>query len=95
MMSYPLAAGEGLKALWEVTAGPWPGFEPLRGGERCDVAVIGGGFTGLAAALTGSSFHYGGMIERRAGAVQPLRFPLGGAREIKTGCVAAVYGRRF
>lgn len=51
MMSYPLASAEGLKALWEVTAGPWPGFEPLRGEERCDVAVVGGGFTGLAAAL--------------------------------------------
>jgi len=51
-MNYPPASSEGLNALWEVTAGPWPGFEPLRGEAHCDVAVVGGGFTGLGAALT-------------------------------------------
>lgn len=27
------------------------GFEPLEGDERCDVAIVGGGYTGLSAAL--------------------------------------------
>lgn len=52
MVTDPLAAAEDLKPLWEATAGPWPGFEPLRGEQRCDVAVVGGGFTGLSAALS-------------------------------------------
>jgi glycine/D-amino acid oxidase-like deaminating enzyme len=50
-MAMPLPSVEGMQPLWEVTAGPWPGFAPLLGAQRCDVAVVGGGFTGLAAAL--------------------------------------------
>ena len=46
-----LARVEGLKPLWEATAGAWHGFPPLAQGRRCDVAVVGGGFTGLSAAL--------------------------------------------
>ena len=46
-----LPAIQDLKVLWDETGGPWAGFAPLAGEDRCDVAVIGGGFTGLAAAL--------------------------------------------
>ena len=46
-----LARAEALKPLWDATAGPWDGFAPLSGDHRCDVAVVGGGFTGLSAAL--------------------------------------------
>lgn len=46
-----LPSSQDLKVLWEETGGPWAGFAPLAGEERCDVAVIGGGFTGLSAAL--------------------------------------------
>jgi glycine/D-amino acid oxidase-like deaminating enzyme len=42
---------EGLTPLWEATAGPWDGFAPLTADGRCDVAIVGGGFTGLSAAL--------------------------------------------
>ncbi len=38
-------------SLWAATAPPPPPTAPLRGEARCDVAVVGGGFTGLAAAL--------------------------------------------
>lgn len=44
-----------LQPLWDATAGPWPALEPLRGTRRCDVAVIGGGFTGLSAALAAAA----------------------------------------
>ena len=46
-----LSAIQDLKVLWDETGGPWAGFAPLAGEDRCDVAVIGGGFTGLSAAL--------------------------------------------
>lgn len=39
------------KLLWEITAGAVPRYDPLRGPTTCDVAVVGGGFTGLSAAL--------------------------------------------
>jgi len=39
-------------SYWEATAPPDdPGWQPLEGEESCDVAVIGGGYTGLSAAL--------------------------------------------
>ena len=39
-------------SYWEATAGPPPeGCVPLAGDEACDIAVIGGGYTGLSAAL--------------------------------------------
>ena len=38
-------------ALWMATAVPAPAFEPLGGDARCDVAIVGAGFTGLNAAL--------------------------------------------
>jgi len=39
------------RSLWLQTAGPAPETDPLEGDVRCDVAVIGAGFTGLTAAL--------------------------------------------
>lgn len=38
-------------SLWTATAAPPPEAEPLRGEGRADVCVIGGGYTGLSAAL--------------------------------------------
>ena len=53
-----LARADALEPLWETTAGPWSGFASLASDgrslssePRCDVAVVGGGFTGLSAAL--------------------------------------------
>jgi len=40
-----------LQSLWSVTAPPGPVCSPLRSAERAQVAVIGGGYTGLSAAL--------------------------------------------
>lgn len=37
--------------LWAETAPPLPNLQPLQGQASCDVAVIGGGFTGVSAAL--------------------------------------------
>lgn len=38
-------------SLWAATAPPGPVLQPLEGGARADVAVIGAGFTGLSAAI--------------------------------------------
>ena len=39
-------------SYWEATApGDDPGWQPLEGDVDCDVAIIGGGYTGLSAAL--------------------------------------------
>jgi len=38
-------------SLWTATAGPLPDCPPLTGEAEADVAVVGGGFTGLSAAL--------------------------------------------
>lgn len=38
-------------SYYRATANRWEGCAPYSGGERFDVAVIGGGFTGLSAAL--------------------------------------------
>ena len=38
-------------SLWAATAEPGPPAPPLRGPAEADVAVVGGGFTGLSAAL--------------------------------------------
>ena len=38
-------------SLWAATATPAVAYAPLQGEERADVCVIGGGFTGLSAAL--------------------------------------------
>lgn len=38
-------------SLWTATANPVPDCAPLRGDHSCDVAIVGGGFTGLSAAL--------------------------------------------
>src|SRR5579863_7973829 len=40
-----------LQSLWSVTAPPGPVCAPLAGAQRAQVAVIGGGYTGLCAAL--------------------------------------------
>jgi len=37
--------------LWEASAPPAPGTAPLRAHVHADVAIVGGGFTGLSAAL--------------------------------------------
>lgn len=38
-------------SLWSATANPTPSCPPLAGSEETEVAIIGGGFTGLSAAL--------------------------------------------
>ena len=38
-------------SLWAATAEPAPDLEPLDGERICDIAIVGGGFTGLSAAL--------------------------------------------
>ncbi len=44
--------GQPIGSFWEETAGPpIAGWRPLEGDAACDVAIIGGGFTGLSAAL--------------------------------------------
>jgi glycine/D-amino acid oxidase-like deaminating enzyme len=40
-----------VESYWEAGAPPPDGFRPLEAEESCDVAVIGGGYTGLSAAL--------------------------------------------
>jgi glycine/D-amino acid oxidase-like deaminating enzyme len=40
-----------LQSLWSVTAPTGPACSPLSGSQRSQVAVIGGGYTGLSAAL--------------------------------------------
>ncbi|ASY63737.1 L-pipecolate oxidase [Sinorhizobium sojae CCBAU 05684] len=46
-----MATERPLPNLWHATAPAAPGTAPLTGELRCDVAIIGGGFTGLSAAL--------------------------------------------
>lgn len=43
--------GTAVPSYWEATAGPHTDDQPLAADENCDVAVIGGGYTGLSAAL--------------------------------------------
>ena len=39
-------------SFWEATAGTkLPDWGPLTGDQHCEVAVIGGGFTGMSTAL--------------------------------------------
>ena len=38
-------------ALWSATANPHPACPPLTGATRAEVAIVGGGFTGLSCAL--------------------------------------------
>lgn len=40
-----------MRTLWNATAGSSLRYEALHGDSRCDVAIVGGGFTGLSAAL--------------------------------------------
>ncbi len=41
-----------VESYWETDGGaPVDGCRPLEGDAECDVAIIGGGFTGLSAAL--------------------------------------------
>ncbi len=42
---------QAVPSYWEATAPPHETYAPLQGDERCDVAVIGGGYTGLSTAL--------------------------------------------
>ena len=44
--------GQPVPSYWEATApAPDPSLAPLSGEASCDVAIIGGGYTGLSAAL--------------------------------------------
>ena len=46
------AADRHVDSFWAESAGPEvDGWAPLSGDQRCDVAVIGGGYTGMSAAL--------------------------------------------
>lgn len=38
-------------SYWQASAGPAPLFSALEGDQRCQVAIVGGGYTGLSAAL--------------------------------------------
>ncbi len=49
LIASPLAKA---RSWYQDTAPPPPRFAPLAGDQRCDVVIIGGGYTGLAAALT-------------------------------------------
>jgi glycine/D-amino acid oxidase-like deaminating enzyme len=40
-----------LRSLWSATAGPAPATQPLAGDRSCDVLIVGGGYTGLSAAV--------------------------------------------
>lgn len=60
MASHALEANPGIianempaaaRSLWTATANPAPPTPPLEGDARADVAVVGGGFTGLSTAL--------------------------------------------
>lgn len=50
-MNPPLAAQPLPPSLWAATAPPGPVLAPLSEARRCDVLVIGGGYTGLSTAL--------------------------------------------
>ena len=38
------------QSLWRDTAGPAPDAQPLRGDAQADIAIVGGGYTGLSTA---------------------------------------------
>ena len=50
-MAARLAPADPRAVLWTATAPSAPPTEPLRGDVRTDVAVVGGGYTGLSTAL--------------------------------------------
>lgn len=50
-MNYAADCINRFPTLWSVTAAEGDPSEPLDGDARCDVAIIGGGYTGLAAAI--------------------------------------------
>jgi glycine/D-amino acid oxidase-like deaminating enzyme len=53
------AAGAPLASYWSAGAGPAPvQYPPLDADVRCDVAVVGAGYTGLNAALALASVHH-------------------------------------
>jgi len=47
----PAYAGRHVESYYAATASPMPDLSPPEGETRCDVCVIGGGYTGLSAAL--------------------------------------------
>ncbi|MGG5818198.1 NAD(P)/FAD-dependent oxidoreductase [Falsiroseomonas sp. HW251] len=51
MTDAPLAADPRSHGLWERTAPPPPPTTPLSGGTQAEVAIVGGGYTGLSAGL--------------------------------------------
>jgi glycine/D-amino acid oxidase-like deaminating enzyme len=50
-MTHASSSPDVLTSAWAATAEPGPEASPLPGDRRADVAVIGGGYTGLSAAL--------------------------------------------
>lgn len=50
-MSGRIAPADPRSVLWSATARPAVPLDPLRGDHKADVAVVGGGYTGLSAAL--------------------------------------------
>ncbi len=52
VLYHPAAYGPRPAAsYWQASAGPAPLFGPLEGVRRCQVVIVGGGYTGLSAAL--------------------------------------------
>jgi len=54
---------------WEASAPPGPDFPPLEGGATVEVAIIGGGFTGLNAALRLAGAHRRDVVVLEAGPI--------------------------
>ncbi|HVQ76375.1 MAG TPA: FAD-binding oxidoreductase [Candidatus Binatia bacterium] len=50
-MTHASSSHDVLSSAWAATAEPGPEASPLHGDRRADVAVVGGGYTGLSAAL--------------------------------------------
>jgi glycine/D-amino acid oxidase-like deaminating enzyme len=51
MEKHRMHAAKPLRSLWQATAPPGPALSPLQGRAEAEVAVVGAGYTGLAAAL--------------------------------------------
>lgn len=59
--------------LWEKTAPPAPATQPLAGDRQADIVIVGGGFTGISAAL------YLAQAGRRAVVLEGAEIGFGGA----------------
>src|SRR5919199_6906733 len=64
------ARGRPLGPYWEATAGPEPaGLAPLAGDTACEVAIVGGGYTGLSCAYHLAKQHGISAVVLEAGPV--------------------------